>query len=300
MGLIMITHDLGVVAETVDPRRRDVWRQGHGRGPRRRYLRRSMSSLHNRADGLDSGAGRVAGRRLVEISRADRPTRPIRPRAARSIRVARRPMRNAPPRLPAFRPIGRGGAARPAGGWHDGPRAASRRLPALELAGIGKTFTLKEGSGLLFRGVARCRRVRDVDLVLPPRATRSRVWWGESGSGKTTTGMMALRLTEPTQPAPSRLGGEDITTLGMAELKPFRRRMQVVFQDSYSALRSDVHARADRGRTSCDPRGRVRRRNRRNARWTGWSAWACTAATATATRTSCRAANASGWQSPAR
>jgi ABC-type oligopeptide transport system ATPase subunit len=104
--------------------------------------------------------------------------------------------------------------------------------PALELAGIGKTFTLKEGSGLFPKRRA-LQAVRDVDLVLPRNAIKGLV--GESGSGKTTTGMMALRLTEPSS-GTIRLGGEDITTLGMAELKPFRRRMQVVFQDSYSAL----------------------------------------------------------------
>ncbi len=68
------------------------------------------------------------------------------------------------------------------------------------------------------------------------RATRSSALVGESGSGKTTTGMMAHA------PASSRAAGRSSSTaptsrkLDRAALKPFRRHMQVVFQDSYSAL----------------------------------------------------------------
>jgi oligopeptide/dipeptide ABC transporter ATP-binding protein len=58
---------------------------------------------------------------------------------------------------------------------------------------------------------------------------------GESGSGKSTTGMMAMRLIEPTG-GQVLVEGDDISRLGPAALKSFRRRMQVVFQDSYSAL----------------------------------------------------------------
>ena len=58
---------------------------------------------------------------------------------------------------------------------------------------------------------------------------------GVSGSGKSTTGMMAMRLIEPSG-GQVMVEGEDISRLGSAELKSFRRRMQVVFQDSYSAL----------------------------------------------------------------
>lgn len=58
---------------------------------------------------------------------------------------------------------------------------------------------------------------------------------GESGSGKSTTGMMALRLQDPTS-GRIWLEGQDITDLSMKELKPLRKRFQVVFQDSHSAL----------------------------------------------------------------
>ena len=58
---------------------------------------------------------------------------------------------------------------------------------------------------------------------------------GESGCGKTTTGRTVLRLIEPTD---GRIifDGTDITKLSKDELRPFRRRMQIIFQDPYSSL----------------------------------------------------------------
>lgn len=104
--------------------------------------------------------------------------------------------------------------------------------PALELRGISKTFMLRKGS-FFNRQVTPLWAVRGVDIVLPRNGILGLV--GESGSGKSTTGMMALRLVEPTE-GQILLEGEDITNLAPLDLRPFRRRMQVVFQDSYSAL----------------------------------------------------------------
>ncbi len=105
-------------------------------------------------------------------------------------------------------------------------------IPALELRALCKTYTLPVRSG--WRTVLTdYPAVQDVSLSLPQNAILGLV--GESGSGKTTTGMMAMRLVEPTS-GTILVGGTDITAMDHTALKPFRRRMQVVFQDSYSAL----------------------------------------------------------------
>jgi peptide/nickel transport system ATP-binding protein len=64
---------------------------------------------------------------------------------------------------------------------------------------------------------------------------------GESGCGKTTVGRSVLRLIEPTG-GTIRLGGRDITRLGRAELRPFRREMQIIFQDPFSSLNPRMRA----------------------------------------------------------
>jgi oligopeptide/dipeptide ABC transporter ATP-binding protein len=58
---------------------------------------------------------------------------------------------------------------------------------------------------------------------------------GESGSGKTTTGRLVLRLLEPTKGS-IYFEEKDITALPEAQLKPLRRKMQIIFQDPYESL----------------------------------------------------------------
>lgn len=109
---------------------------------------------------------------------------------------------------------------------------ATASAPALELRGLAKAYRIKRRQGF-FTSYTDFHAVRPVDIVLPRNSIVGLV--GESGSGKTTTGMMAMRLTEPSA-GQILVDGTDISTLGPDALKSFRRNMQVVFQDSYSAL----------------------------------------------------------------
>lgn len=104
--------------------------------------------------------------------------------------------------------------------------------PALELRNLCKTFALPVRKGWRTTHVDH-HAVKDVSLSLARNAILGLV--GESGSGKTTTGMMAMRLIQPTS-GQILVDGTDITAMDHTALKPFRRKMQVVFQDSYSAL----------------------------------------------------------------
>ncbi len=58
---------------------------------------------------------------------------------------------------------------------------------------------------------------------------------GESGCGKTTTGRLLLRLIEPTDGS-IYFEKVDITQVNKDELKPYRRKMQIIFQDPYESL----------------------------------------------------------------
>lgn len=58
---------------------------------------------------------------------------------------------------------------------------------------------------------------------------------GESGSGKTTTGRLLLKLTEPTSGS-IYFKGEELTSMSEDRLKPLRQKLQIIFQDPYESL----------------------------------------------------------------
>lgn len=58
---------------------------------------------------------------------------------------------------------------------------------------------------------------------------------GESGSGKTTTGKLVMKLLEPTS-GQMLFNGEDVTHLDKEQLKAYRRKVQMIFQDPYASM----------------------------------------------------------------
>jgi oligopeptide/dipeptide ABC transporter ATP-binding protein len=103
--------------------------------------------------------------------------------------------------------------------------------PVLEVAGLSKHFPVRKG--LLRRTVGHVYAVDEVSFTIGAGETLGLV--GESGCGKTTVGRVILRLIEPTA-GTIRLDGRDVTRLGKLEMRPFRREMQIIFQDPFSSL----------------------------------------------------------------
>ncbi|MFM8735034.1 MAG: ABC transporter ATP-binding protein [Pirellulales bacterium] len=103
--------------------------------------------------------------------------------------------------------------------------------PLVEVVNLATHFPIRRG--LLRRQVGAVRAVDGVSLSISRGRTLGLV--GESGCGKTTVGRSILRLVEPTAGS-VRIRGTDVGTLRGRELRRFRRRMQIVFQDPYGSL----------------------------------------------------------------
>lgn len=87
--------------------------------------------------------------------------------------------------------------------------------------------------GLFRKEVGSVKAVNGVDLAVKKKQVHALV--GESGSGKSTLGRAALRLVEPTE-GTIQFKGVFLEKLTQKELKPFRRSLQIIFQDPYSSL----------------------------------------------------------------
>jgi len=111
--------------------------------------------------------------------------------------------------------------------------------PVLEVVDLKKHFVIRKG--LLRRAAGHVRAVDGLSFAIGDGETLGLV--GESGCGKSTVGRTVLRLIEPTAGV-IRLGGHDVTHLSRSELRPYRRQMQIIFQDPFSSLDPRMRAGA--------------------------------------------------------
>jgi len=246
MAVLLITHDLGVVAETAD--RLAVMYAGQiveqarcddfFAGPAHPYSRKLMESLpapEKRAGELAVIPGRVPP--------LDRPFQGCR-FADRCYRV----MGHCPTTEPGwyeaggehrvrcllwehgradFEPLAKAAAPAPV----DQARVDEIADALVEVRDLKVHFPIQRG--LFKRTVGHVKAVDGVELTL--RAGRTLALVGESGCGKTTVGKGILQLERPTGGA-VRYDGVDLARIGGGRLRRYRKDLQIIFQDPFASM----------------------------------------------------------------
>lgn len=257
MAVLLITHDLGVVAETAD--RLAVMYAGQivetgtvadfFAAPAHPYSRKLMESLPS-ADRRDGRLAVIPGR----VPPLDRPFSGCR-FADRCHQVFER----CRDEVPAWTAMGEDRGVRCHLWGRSGPVAvtdappvatdAAARVsavaaaPAEPIPDADAGDLLLRASGLcvhfpIHRGVLRrvVGQVKAVDGVsLDLRAGRTLAMVGESGCGKTTVGKGLLQLVTPTAGS-IRYRGQELSGLGQRRMRLFRKDLQIIFQDPYAAM----------------------------------------------------------------
>ena len=225
MAIVMITHDLGVIAETAD--QVAVMYAGQiveyaetqalftrPRHPYTRGLLRSIPRLDDEQERLDIIPGVVPDARAFPQGCRFAPRCPLADDHCRA-------------EAPSLAEV-------EAGHWDkllEGRGRMSEAAPLIEVEGLKKHFPVRRG--FWGRVQAHVKAVDGVDLAIGRGETLGVV--GESGCGKTTLGRLMLRLIEATA-GQVRFAGVDLLELGKEAMRQQRRDMQIIFQDPYASL----------------------------------------------------------------
>ncbi len=244
MAVLLITHDLGVVAEMADrlvvmyageivecAGRKQFFRDP--RHPYSRALLDSLPGLGNRKQPLRAIGGFVPSLQDEFIGCR------FFPRCERALSVCERqaPVWFTEAGHRVLCHLYTDEAERPAAGTPGAATAtpveseAGTGPPLLEVRRLEVHFPIQ--AGLLKRTVGHVRAVDGVDLDIPAARTLALV--GESGCGKTTVGKSILQLITPTEGS-VRFDGVRLNTLPRSQLRRRRAELQIIFQDPYSSM----------------------------------------------------------------
>ncbi|NHL68759.1 dipeptide ABC transporter ATP-binding protein [Burkholderia ambifaria] len=203
MGVIFITHDMGVVAEVAD-----------------RVL------VMYRGEKVEEGESE-----RIFATPAHRYTRAL---LAAVPRLGSMQGTDIPEKFPLLK-VDAAGAAAPASAAHDAadaqPPVDAAAPPILRVRDLVTRFPVK--SGVFSRVSQYVHAVERVSFEL--RAGETLALVGESGCGKSTTGRSLLRLVE-SQSGSIEFDGRDISAMKGADLQALRRNIQFIFQDPFASL----------------------------------------------------------------